>query len=125
MITRPPMLADIDKIREVIVRTAARLLIVDVLMAYLPGKVDSHHDQDVRAVLHRLAEVADQTGCTVLRLCHLDKSGGGSPIYRGGGSIGIIGAARPAPLDPLRRPRQGRPGPRRSSNCLCCYLRPL
>ncbi|MDQ3276025.1 MAG: AAA family ATPase [Actinomycetota bacterium] len=93
-VARPPTLADMAAIREVIERTGARLLVVDVLMAYMPGKVDSHRDQDVRAVLHRLTEVAEQTGCTVLLLRHLNKSNGGSPIYRGGGSIGIVGAAR-------------------------------
>jgi hypothetical protein len=92
--TRPPTLADVVAIREVIQRTGALLLVVDVLMAYLPGKVDSHRDQDVRAVLHRVAEVAETTGCTVLLLRHLNKSGAGSPMYRGGGSIGIVGAAR-------------------------------
>lgn len=92
--TRPPTLADVTQIREVIQRVKARLLVVDVLMAYLPSKTDSHRDQDVRAVLHRVAEVADATGCTVLLLRHLNKSGAGSPMYRGGGSIGIVGAAR-------------------------------
>jgi hypothetical protein len=101
--TRPPTLADVEAIRNVVEQTGARLLVVDVLMAYLPGKVDSHRDQDVRAVLHRIAELADAAGCTVLLLRHLNKSAGGSPLYRGGGSIGIIGAARAgfiAALDP-------------------------
>lgn len=92
--TRPPTLADVTAIREVVEQTGARLLIVDVLMAYLPGKVDAHRDQDVRGVLHRIAELADATGCTMLLLRHLNKSSGGSPMYRGGGSIGIVGAAR-------------------------------
>jgi hypothetical protein len=92
--TRPPTLADLAAIADAIRSTGARLLVVDVLMAYLPGKVDSHRDQDVRAVLHRLAELATDTGCTVLLLRHLNKTGVGSPMYRGGGSIGIIGAAR-------------------------------
>jgi hypothetical protein len=92
--TRPPTLADLDVIEEVIRQSSAGLLIVDVLMAYLPGRVDSHRDQDVRAVLHRLAELAERTGCTILLLRHLNKTGGGNPMYRGGGSIGIVGAAR-------------------------------
>lgn len=94
VINRPPTLADVAAIRHAIESHAARLLIVDVLMAYLPGRVDSHRDQDVRTVLHRVAEIADATGCTVLLLRHLNKTPGGSPLYRGGGSIGIIGAAR-------------------------------
>lgn len=90
----PPTLGDVRQLEQLIRRTAARLLIVDVLMAYLPGKVDSHKDQDIRRVLSALATMADETGCTVLLLRHLNKAKGGDPLYRGGGSIGIVGAAR-------------------------------
>ena len=65
-------------------------------MAYLPYGTDSHKAQDIRRVLSRLAALADRTGCTVLLLRHLNKAKGGDPLYRGGGSIGIVGA----PLDP-------------------------
>ncbi len=92
--TRPPTLADVDYLRGIVKHTKARLVIVDVLMAYLPGQVDSHRDQDVRAVLHRLGSLADETMCTVLLLRHLNKTSGGNAVYRGGGSIGIVGAAR-------------------------------
>lgn len=91
---RLPTLADIEQLRETVCRTAARLVIIDVLMAYLPTGVDSHRDQDIRQVLGRLARLADDTGCTVLMLRHLTKEKGGDPLYRGGGSIGIVGAAR-------------------------------
>jgi hypothetical protein len=63
-------------------------------MAYLPTGADSHKDQDIRRVLTRLAAVADRTSCTVLLLRHLNKAKGGDPMYRGGGSIGIVGADR-------------------------------
>jgi putative DNA primase/helicase len=91
---RPPTLADVDYLHQLVVDTGARLLVVDVLMAYLPSGVDSHKDQDIRRVLSRLATLADATGCTVLLLRHLNKAKGGDPLYRGGGSIGIVGAAR-------------------------------
>jgi len=94
VVTRPPTLGDIAEITSLIETTHAVLLVVDVLMAYLPGKADAHRDQDVRAVLHRLNTVAEATGCTMLLLRHLNKSTGGPAMYRGGGSIGIIGAAR-------------------------------
>jgi hypothetical protein len=67
---------------------------VDVLMAYLSGEVNSHRDQDVRRALHVLAAMADTCGCCVIVLRHLNKATGGNALYRGGGSIGIIGAAR-------------------------------
>jgi len=91
---RPPTLADVDELHELVTETGARLLIVDVLMAYLPSGTDSHKDQDIRRVLSRLGTLADSTGCTVLLLRHLNKAKGGDPMYRGGGSIGIVGAAR-------------------------------
>jgi len=91
---RPPTLADVDELHELVTETGARLLIVDVLMAYLPSGTDSHKDQDIRRVLSRLSTLADSTGCTVLLVRHLNKAKGGDPMYRGGGSIGIVGAAR-------------------------------
>lgn len=95
----PPSLPrDIGAIERVIVRHRVQLVVIDVLMAYLNGRVDSHRDQDVRGVLHQLAAMAERTGCTVLMVRHLNKAGAGSALYRGGGSIGIIGAARAAYL---------------------------
>ena len=81
-----------DQIERHITETGARLLIIDVLMAYLPG--DAYKDQDVRKALTPLAKVAERTGRTMLLLRHLRKSKGGEPVYLGGGSIGIVGAAR-------------------------------
>jgi AAA domain len=99
----PMTLAATDEIERHITQTGARLLIVDVLMAYIPG--DAYRDQDVRKVLTPLAKVAERTGCTVLLVRHLKKSKGGEPVYRGAGSIGIAGAARAGYLvtrDPQR-----------------------
>lgn len=86
---------DLDQVRAAIDRVDASLVVVDPLMAYLGGKTDSHKDQDVRRVLAQLSELANDTGAAVVIVRHLNKmSGIGNPIYRGGGSIGIIGAAR-------------------------------
>lgn len=106
---RPPTLGDIDALEAHITAKSAGLVTVDVVMSYLPGGTDAHKDQDVRRVLSRLAALADRTSCTILLLRHLNKAKGGDPMYRGGGSIGIVGAARagllvaPDPEDPDRR----------------------
>lgn len=92
--TRPVTLADVGHIETAIRSTGAVLVVIDVLMAFLPSRVDSHRDQDVRGVLSQLAAMAERTGSCVLLLRHLNKAAGGSAMYRGGGSIGIIGAAR-------------------------------
>jgi hypothetical protein len=65
-----------------------------MLMAYLDDKVNSYRDQDVRRALYPIAAMAERTGCTVAMLRHFTKGGGTNAVYRGGGSIGIIGAAR-------------------------------
>jgi len=91
----PPTLPrDLDMLERVIGDTGAALVVIDVLMAYLDGHTDSHRDQDVRAVLARVADLAERTGACIVLLRHMNKSGGGNALYRGGGSIGIIGAAR-------------------------------
>ncbi|MBI2321340.1 MAG: AAA family ATPase [Chloroflexi bacterium] len=85
-------LADIAAIREAIMCVGARLVIVDPLMAYL--NPDTHIDADVRSRLAPLAKLAAELGVAVVAIRHLNKSRGGSPLYRGGGSIGIVAAAR-------------------------------
>jgi hypothetical protein len=90
---RMPDLNDIAPLRRLVERSA-HLVIVDVLMAYVPTGNNSHSDQDIRHVMGRLSAMAEQTGCTVLMLRHLNKGEKTDPMYRGGGSIGIIGAAR-------------------------------
>lgn len=105
----PLSLADVHSLDSAMAQTSARLLIVDVLMAFLPAGTDSHKDQDIRRVLSALGTAADRNRCTVLLLRHLNKARGGDPLYRGGGSIGIVGAARAGllvaadPNDPTRR----------------------
>jgi len=92
---RPPSLPeDLPVIRGEIERVGARLLIVDPLMAYLSGAVDAHRDQDVRRALASIARLAEEMDVATAAIRHLVKTGHANPLYRGGGSIGIVGAAR-------------------------------
>jgi len=70
------------------------LVIIDPFVAYLSEFVNSRIDHDVRRTLAPLSRLAADVGCAVVLVRHLNKAVGGSAIYRGGGSIGIIGAAR-------------------------------
>ncbi len=107
---RLPTLEDVEAIGEAIRRIGAVLVVVDPVMAYLAG-TDSHIDADVRRVLVALAALAQRTGVAIVVVRHLNKSGGGNPLYRGGGSIGFIAAARsgllvaPDPQDSTARRR--------------------
>jgi hypothetical protein len=85
---------DLAAIESVISEHGVVLVVIDVLMAYLNGDVNSHRDQDVRRALHPVATMAERTGCCVIVLRHLNKAPGLNAVYRGGGSIGIVGAAR-------------------------------
>lgn len=94
---RPPFLPDdIEHMRAIIQDKEIKYVIIDPLMAYLNGKVNAQNDQDVRLTLAPLARMAEDTKAAVVVLRHLNKMQGASPIYRGGGSIGIIGAVRSA-----------------------------
>jgi hypothetical protein len=92
--TLPTLPLDAADVGRLVAEVEARLVIVDPLMAYLDGRTNSHRDHDIRRALVPLAQVAQVYGCTVLVIRHLNKAQGGRAVHRGGGSIGIIGAAR-------------------------------
>lgn len=104
----PSLPLDLDEIEATVIDHDAALVIIDPLMAYLGADVNSHRDQDIRRTLAPLSALAERTGAAVLVVRHLNK-GSGPALYRGGGSIGIIGAARaallvaPDPEDETRR----------------------
>ncbi|WP_397546760.1 AAA family ATPase [Rhodothermus marinus] len=92
---RAPMLPqDAALIEQAVHDTGACLLIVDPLSAHVDASVNMYRDQDVRRVLTILAGIAERCDCAVLAVRHLNKATGLDPIYRGGGSIGIVGQAR-------------------------------
>jgi RecA-family ATPase len=96
-LSRPPVVpADLALIKQIITTRGVRLIIIDVLMAYLSSQVNSYRDQDVRRALHQVAALAEDTGACVVIVRHLNKSNGTNALYRGGGSIGIVGQARAA-----------------------------
>jgi hypothetical protein len=106
---RPPELpADLDALEGMVKDKQAALVVIDPIAAFLSGAVDMHRDQDVRRALAPLAYMAARTGAAVVIVRHMNK-GQGSALYRGSGSIGIVGAARagllvaPDPDDEDRR----------------------
>jgi hypothetical protein len=84
----------LDAIQIAVKDVNAKLVVIDPLMAYLGSETDSYRDQDVRRSLAPLASLARELEIAILLIRHLNKNGASNPIYRGGGSIGIIGAAR-------------------------------
>jgi len=86
--------ADLPILERAIERVGARLVIFDVLACYIPITLSMQRDQDVRLALAPLAEMADRLQVACLLLRHLNKDTSKSTLYRGGGSIAIVGAAR-------------------------------
>jgi hypothetical protein len=84
---------DIPKLERAIRQVEAGLVVIDPIMAFLGDDVNSNRDQDVRRALTPLKQMAERTGASVVIVRHLNKAVGGSALYRGGGSIGIVGAA--------------------------------
>jgi hypothetical protein len=85
---------DLDRLASAIQRVDARLLVIDPLMAHLSESINSHRDQDIRRALTPISKFAEACGVAVLVIRHLNKTVGVQALYRGGGSIGIIGQAR-------------------------------
>ena len=70
------------------------LVIVDPLVAYIGATVDIHRANETRAVMAKLADIAERHGCAILAIRHLTKGGTLKPIYRGLGSIDLAAACR-------------------------------
>jgi len=85
---------DIDALQLAIARVNAALVVIDPLMAYLSPNTNTYRDQDIRRALVPVKRLAEETDAAIVVVRHLNKATGQSALYRGGGSIGIIGAAR-------------------------------
>lgn len=90
------MLSNLERLETDIRRDNVKLVIVDPLMAFFPAALDSHKDQHARRVLSPVSALAQRTGAAFVFVHHPNKAAGGQAVYRAGGSIGIIGAARAA-----------------------------
>jgi len=75
-------------------QTLPILVILDPLMTILGSGISASHDQKIRETLSVLALLAQNTNCAILIVRHLNKGSSENPLYRGGGSIGIIATAR-------------------------------
>lgn len=86
---------DISKLENLIIKTGAKLVVVDPLVAMLGG-ADFHREQDVRRILKGLSTVAGRRKCAIVTIRHLNKDKGNALLSRGSGSIGIVSAVRTA-----------------------------
>lgn len=89
-----PLTLGDSRIEKAIVENNAKLFVVDPLQAFLGNGTDMHRANATRPLLHKLSEIAEQTGCAIVLVGHMNKSGASKGMYRGLGSIDIAAAAR-------------------------------
>jgi RecA-family ATPase len=86
----PLSLSD-PRLEEAIMRTSAKLAILDPLQGYCIGP-DIHSVNGMRPLMKHLGEVAERTKCAIVLVSHLNKNGGVK--YRNLGSVDIYAAVR-------------------------------
>lgn len=90
---KPLTLSD-KRIERAIRENHARLLIIDPVQAFLGADVDMNRANEVRPIFRRLGEIAQETGCAIILIGHLNKAAGSRSTYRGLGSIDITAVVR-------------------------------
>ncbi len=85
---------DDDRLIAAIEECGAQLLVFDPLQAYLGAGTDMHRANEVRSILKRLHTVAEQTGCAVVLIGHMNKMQGAKHNYRLLGSVDFTAAVR-------------------------------
>ena len=83
-----------ERIEQAIIETGAKVIILDPVQAYIGAQIDMNRANEVRNVLSQLGRVAEQHGCAVILVGHLNKVQGGKANYRGLGSIDFQATAR-------------------------------
>lgn len=83
-----------ERLEEAIVRTGARLLILDPIQAYLGGGMDMNRANEARDMTKKLGALAEKTKCAIILIGHMNKAAGNKAAYRGMGSIDFFAVAR-------------------------------
>jgi len=83
-----------ERIEKAIKEKQARLIILDPLQGYLGTETDMNRANEIRPIFRRLGEIAQETGCAIVLIGHLNKATNSNSAYRGLGSMDFRAAAR-------------------------------
>ena len=83
-----------ERLEEAIKQTGARLLILDLIQAYLGGGVDMNRANEARDMTKKLGALAEKYKCAIVLIGHMNKAAGNKAAYRGMGSIDFFAVAR-------------------------------
>ena len=82
------------RLEEAIIRTKARLVVLDPIQGFLGTDVDMHRANEIRPLMKRVAVLAEKYHCAIILIGHMNKNSNGKSSYRGLGSIDFQAAAR-------------------------------
>lgn len=91
--TSDPLSMQDTRIEEAILKTNAKVVVLDPIQAYLGAQVDMHRANEVRPILKQLGNIAKKYNCAMILVGHMNK-GTSKAMYRGVGSIDFAAAAR-------------------------------
>ena len=83
-----------ERLEEAIIKTKAKLLILDPIQAYLGGNMDMNRANEARDMTKKLAALAEKYQCAIVLVGHMNKAAGNKAAYRGMGSIDFFAVAR-------------------------------
>lgn len=83
-----------ERLEEAIIRTKAKMLILDPIQAYLGGGMDMNRANEARDMTKKLAALAEKYQCAIVLVGHMNKAAGNKAAYRGMGSIDFFAVAR-------------------------------
>ena len=82
------------RLEEAIIKTGARLLILDPIQAYLGKAIDMNRANEARDMTKKLGALAEKYKCAIILIGHMNKMGSNKAAYRGMGSIDFFAVAR-------------------------------
>lgn len=82
------------RLEEAIIKTKARLVVLDPIQGFLGAAIDMHRANEIRPLMKRVAVLAEKYHCAIILIGHMNKNSNGKSSYRGLGSIDFQAAAR-------------------------------
>lgn len=92
--TKCPLTITDDRLEKAIIKTKARLVVLDPIQGFLGADVDMHRANEIRPLMKHISILAEKYHCAIILIGHMNKNSGGKSSYRGLGSIDFQAAAR-------------------------------
>ncbi len=71
-----------ERLEEAVIKTGAKLLILDPIQAYLGGGMDMNRANEARDMTKKLAALAEKYQCAIVLVGHMNKAAGNKAAYR-------------------------------------------